>query len=65
MAIKEVESIDLPVDAKALREEVSKKYREVAVTPDTEYHFHTGRQLAARLGSHTSVVVALPASVSG
>ena len=55
-----IESDDLPVDADALREEVKSKYREVAVEPDKEYHFHTGRPLAARLGYDTQVVDALP-----
>jgi len=55
-----LESDDLPVDADALREEVKSKYREVAVEPDKEYHFHTGRPLAARLGYDTQVVDALP-----
>ncbi len=49
-----------PVDADALRKEVSAKYREVAIKPDGEYHFHTGRPLAARLGYDSSVVDALP-----
>lgn len=48
------------VDALALREEVKKKYREVAVKPDGEYHFHTGRRLAARLGYDAATVDALP-----
>ena len=39
---------NLAVDAEALRAEVSKKYSEVAVEPDGDYHFHTGRPLAAR-----------------
>ena len=46
MATREVEADELPVDAEVLREEVSKKYREVAVEPGAEYHFHTGRPLA-------------------
>ena len=50
MAIREIDAAATPVDAEVLREEVSKKYREVAITPDAEYHFHTGRPLAARLG---------------
>ncbi len=51
---------DVAVDADALREEVKSKYREVAVAPDGEYHFHTGRYLAARLGYDADVVDALP-----
>ena len=48
------------VDAEALRAEVRDKYREVAVHPDGEFHFHTGRPLAARLGYDPDVVEALP-----
>jgi SAM-dependent methyltransferase len=48
------------VDAKTLREEVRKKYREVAAKPNGTYHFHTGRLLAARLGYDAAVVDALP-----
>ncbi len=51
---------NIPVDADALRVEVSAKYREVAINPGGEYHFHTGRSLAARLGYDSSVVDALP-----
>ncbi|MEK9661165.1 MAG: methyltransferase domain-containing protein, partial [Alphaproteobacteria bacterium] len=49
-----------PVDAVALREEVKAKYREVAVDPNGDYHFHTGRPLAARLGYETVMVDGLP-----
>ncbi|HEU0203405.1 MAG TPA: methyltransferase domain-containing protein [Burkholderiaceae bacterium] len=48
------------VDPLALREEVKKKYREVAVKPDGEYHFHTGRGLAVRLGYDAAAVEAMP-----
>ncbi len=50
----------LPVDPVSLREEVKSKYREVASEPDGEYHFHTGRPLARRLGYDPGVVDALP-----
>ena len=56
MSIDEV----LPVDDVALREEVRKKYREVAIEPHGDYHFHTGRPLAKRLGYDDAVVAALP-----
>ena len=49
-----------PVDSAALREEVKKKYRDVAIKPHDKYHFHTGRPLAARLGYDTSTVDAMP-----
>jgi SAM-dependent methyltransferase len=50
----------LPVDADALREEVKDKYREVAIDPAGEFHFHTGRPLAKRLGYDDTVVDPLP-----
>ena len=58
-------SVDSPndtsvVDVNAVREEVKKKYREVAVDPHGEHHFHMGRYLAARLGYDTSFVASLP-----
>jgi SAM-dependent methyltransferase len=43
-----------------LRADVREKYREVALHPDGEFHFHTGRPLAARLGYRAEVVDALP-----
>lgn len=48
------------VDAEALREQVREKYREVATDPHREFHFHTGRPLAARLGYDPAAVDALP-----
>ena len=48
------------VDAEALRDEVKKKYREVAVDPHGDYHFHTGRPLAKRLGYDDAIVDPLP-----
>ena len=50
----------IPVDSAALREEVKKKYRDVAIKPHDRYHFHTGRPLAARLGYDTTAVDAMP-----
>lgn len=50
----------IPVDSAALREEVKKKYREVAIKPHDKYHFHTGRPLAARLGYDTRAVDSMP-----
>jgi arsenite methyltransferase len=52
--------LSTPVDAAALREEVKKKYRDVAVNPHDTYHFYTGRPLAARLGYDAKSVDALP-----
>ena len=48
------------VDADQLRAEVRGKYREVALAPDAEHHFHTGRRLAALLGYDPTIVDALP-----
>ena len=50
----------ISVDSAALREEVKKKYRDVAINPHDRYHFHTGRPLAARLGYDTGIVDAMP-----
>ena len=50
----------LPVDPAALREEVKSKYREVAAEPNRNFHFHTGRPLAQRLGYDPAVVDPLP-----
>ena len=55
-----LEESNLPVDDQRLREEVSAKYRDVAVDPHADYHFHTGRPLAARLGYDQATVDALP-----
>ena len=51
----------LPVDAVALRDEVSAKYRDVATNPHGTFHFHTGRPLARRLGDE-AVVAQMPES---
>lgn len=48
------------VDADVLREQVKEKYREVALDPHGEHHFHTGRLLADLLGYPREVVGALP-----
>jgi arsenite methyltransferase len=48
------------VDPEALRADVRNKYRDVALHPDGEFHFHTGRPLAARLGYPSEVVNTLP-----
>ena len=53
-------TVEVEVDAEALREEVRKKYREVAANPHGSFHFHTGRPLAARLGYDAAIVDALP-----
>lgn len=52
--------VDVLVDLAALREEVRSKYREVALSPDATFHFHTGRLLAALLGYEPNDVDPLP-----
>jgi arsenite methyltransferase len=51
---------ELLVDSEVLRSQVRDKYRAVALQPNAEHHFHTGRPLAARLGYDGSVVDSLP-----
>ena len=48
------------VDAGALRNQVREKYRAVATDPAGPFHFHTGRELARRLGYDADAVSALP-----
>jgi len=48
------------VDVDALRREVQEKYREVAADPTGEYHFHTGREHALRMGYPESPLNQLP-----
>lgn len=54
-----VMSDEVIVDCEVLREQVREKYREVAVDPYGDYHFHTGRPLASRLGYDAAAVEAL------
>lgn len=51
---------ELPVDPAALRTEVRAKYRDVALEPGGDHHFHTGRRLAAQLGYSAHRVDDLP-----
>jgi len=48
------------VDLEALRKEVREKYREVAEDPTADYHFHTGRPHAIRLGYPAKPLDQLP-----
>lgn len=52
----------VPVDPEALRADVREKYGAVALHPDGEFHFHTGRPLAELLGYDATIVGALPDS---
>jgi arsenite methyltransferase len=56
----ETTGTELPVDPDRLREEVRTKYREVALDPGGQHHFHTGRRLAAILGYPAGWVDPLP-----
>jgi arsenite methyltransferase len=51
---------DVLVDPGALRDQVRQKYRAVATDPAGPFHFHTGRDLARRLGYDEDTVSALP-----
>lgn len=51
------------VDLHELRREVQDKYREVAEDPGRDYHFHTGRPHALRLGYPSEPLVSLPDQV--
>ncbi len=51
---------ETPVDPVALREEIKVKYQEVATDPHGEFHFHTGRPLAKRLGYDDALIDPLP-----
>lgn len=50
----------LAVEPEALRASVRDKYGVVATDPRGEFHFHTGRALAARLGYNLKLVDQLP-----
>jgi SAM-dependent methyltransferase len=49
------------VDRDELRRRISEKYREVALTPQIGFHFHTGRPLARMLGYSDEIIDRLPA----
>ena len=51
------------VDVDTLRTEIQKKYAEVATEPSKEFHFHTGRPMAERLGYPSGLLDKLPARV--
>ncbi|MEM8923282.1 MAG: methyltransferase domain-containing protein [Actinomycetota bacterium] len=53
-------SNELPVDIDELRHEVQVKYAAVAIEPDADYHFHTGRYIAERCRYDMAAVNALP-----
>lgn len=51
---------DVTVDVGRLREEIRSKYREVVEAPDATFHFHTGREAAARAGYRDEWLDGLP-----
>lgn len=57
---KESSSTASGVDAAALREQVKQKYREVATSPENEFHFNTGRPLSRHLGYDDAVTSQIP-----
>lgn len=50
------------VDVEDLRCQIQDKYTQVAASPETGFHFHTGRPLALMLGYQPDVIDGLPAS---
>ena len=48
------------IDRAELRRRVSEKYRDVALTPEVGFHFHTGAPLARIIGYPDGVVARLP-----
>lgn len=48
------------VDPHALRAQIRDKYTEVALTPESGFHFHTGRPLAQMLGYDDAIIDSLP-----
>ena len=55
-------AFEVMVDPGTLREQVKEKYREVAVNPRGNFHFHTGRSAAARLGYDERLTASFPDS---
>jgi SAM-dependent methyltransferase len=55
------EVLPAAVDIEELRCQIQDKYTEVAKSPETGFHFHTGRPLALMLGYPLDVIDQLPA----
>ena len=53
-------AVDMPVDVRALHLEVQIKYAEVALEPTNQFHFHTGRRLAEKVGYSQDLLDVLP-----
>lgn len=56
------EVLPAAVDVDVLRCQIQDKYTEVAKSPETGFHFHTGRPLALMLGYPPDLIDRLPAS---
>jgi SAM-dependent methyltransferase len=54
------QSTDFGVDVDVLRDEVRHHYAQVAVAPNEEYHFHTGRKAALHVGYDPALLDDLP-----
>lgn len=50
------------INSDALREQVQEKYKQVAINPAQEFHFHTGRYLAEKLGYSSELYNHFPES---
>lgn len=53
----------IPVDEAQLRVEIQKHYAEVALSPDHEFHFHTGREAARQVGYDKAIIADIPDDV--
>lgn len=53
----------IPVDEDQLRVEIQKHYAEVATSPDHDFHFHTGREAARRVGYDEAIIADIPDEV--
>ena len=53
----------IPVDEDQLRVEIQKHYAEVANNPDHQFHFHTGRDAARRVGYDEEIIEDIPDDV--
>ena len=53
----------IPVDEDQLRVEIQKHYAEVATSPDHDFHFHSGREAARRVGYDDAIIADIPDEV--
>ena len=57
-----IEEKPLVLEPEVLRKEIKKEYSHVATNPEAEFHFHTGRRLAAILEYDEELVNSVPES---